>query len=112
ADPNVFRQLRSEIPAAGRLPLNRNFRSQPAILDFVNALFAGAFGDIFQPLVSEAKQLSPAPSIEFLFAVPTDPETSATAEGRRKEEAAWMARRLKEMLEDPTPRVRVKDPDT
>lgn len=112
ADPNVFRQLRSEIPEAGRLPLNQNFRSQPAILDFVNALFAGALGDIFQPLVPEAKQLSPAPSIEFLFAVPSDPEASTSAEGRRKEEAAWMARRIKELLDDPTPRIRTKDPTT
>ncbi len=112
ADPNVFRQLRQEIPPAGRLPLNQNFRSQPAILDFVNALFAGALGDIFQPLVPAVNQLSPAPSIEFLFAVSPDPETGTTADGRRREEAAWMARRVRELLEDPAPRIRTKDPAT
>lgn len=112
ADPNVFRQLRTEIPPAGRLPLNQNFRSQPAILDFVNALFAEALGDIFQPLVTGEKQLSPAPSIEFLFAVSSEQDLQTTAEGRRQEEAAWMARRIHELLADPTPRIRTTDPVT
>ena len=44
ADPGVFRSLREEIPSEGRLPLSLNFRSQPAILDFVNALFCGGVG--------------------------------------------------------------------
>ena len=35
ADPGVFKSLRDEIPQEGRLPLSENFRSQPAILDFV-----------------------------------------------------------------------------
>ena len=42
ADPNVFRRLQQETPPAGRLPLSMNFRSQPAILHFVNALFCDA----------------------------------------------------------------------
>lgn len=112
ADPNVFRQLRMEIPEAGRLPLNRNFRSQPAILDFVNALFAGTLGDIFQPLVPAVPQLTPSPSIEFLFAVSNAPDTTSTAESRRLEEAAWMSRRIRELLDDPTPRIRDKHPET
>lgn len=109
ADPNVFWRLRQEIPAAGQLPLNRNFRSQPAILDFVNALFADALGSIFQPLIPAVQQLSPAPSIEFLFAIPADPAVADKAETRRMEEATWMARRLRELLDDPTPRIREKD---
>ncbi|MES2790960.1 MAG: UvrD-helicase domain-containing protein, partial [Planctomycetota bacterium] len=112
ADPNVFRQLRMEIPEAGRLPLNQNFRSQPAILDFVNALFAGTLGDIFQPLVPAVPQLTPSPSIEFLFAVPSSPDAANTAEIRRKEEAEWMARRIHELLNDPTPRIRDKHAET
>lgn len=112
ADPNVFRQLRAEIPAAGRLPLNQNFRSQPAILDFVNALFSDALGDIFQPLVTTERQLSPAPAIEFLFAISPEQDTKSTAESRRQEEAVWMARRIHELLADPTPRIRAKDPAT
>ena len=109
ADPNVFRQLRLEIPEAGRLPLNQNFRSQPAILDFVNALFVGTLGDIFQPLVPAVAQLTPSPSIEFLFAVANAPDATSTVETRRKDEAAWMARRIRELLSDPTPRIREKN---
>lgn len=112
ADPNVFRQLRTEIPAAGRLPLNQNFRSQPAILNFVNALFAGTLGDIFQPLDPAATQVTPDPSIEFLFAVPTSPDAATSAEGRRKEEASWMVHRIRELLDDPTPRIRDKHAGT
>ena len=50
AQPEVFRQLREEIPEEGRLPLSLNFRSQPAILDFVNALFAEELGPDYEPL--------------------------------------------------------------
>ena len=50
AQPHVFRQLREEIPAAGRLPLSLNFRSQPAVLDFVNALFCEELGPDYEPL--------------------------------------------------------------
>ena len=40
ADPDVFCDLRQQIPVEGRLPLSENFRSQPAVLEFINALFA------------------------------------------------------------------------
>ncbi len=40
ADPSVFDAMRERIPNEGRLPLTTNFRSQPEILKFVNALFA------------------------------------------------------------------------
>jgi len=50
ADPSVFRRLRDEIPPAGRLPLSVNFRSQHAILDFVNALFCEELGPDYEPL--------------------------------------------------------------
>ncbi len=67
AEPRVFAELRSELPEAGRLPLNLNFRSQPAILGFVNALFDGALGEDYEPLVATVSQVTPEPSIEFLF---------------------------------------------
>lgn len=112
ADPAVFHRLRMEIPEAGRLPLNKNFRSQPAILNFVNSLFVGTLGDIFQELVPAVEQMSPDPSIEFLFAVPQNPKEGDSAEARKQLEASWMARRLVELLNDPTPRIRYRDPDT
>ncbi len=67
ADPGVFRRLREEIPPEGRLPLSLNFRSQPAILDFVNALFSEEFQD-YEPLRADKPQISPVPAVEFLWA--------------------------------------------
>jgi ATP-dependent helicase/nuclease subunit A len=112
ADPRVFDALRDEIPETGRLPLTRNFRSQPAILNFVNCLFAKAMGDKYEPLVPNVKQISPTPCIEFLFATPDAKEGNApkeSAEDRRRREADWIARRLRQLLDDPTPRIRTME---
>ncbi|MFO1022416.1 MAG: UvrD-helicase domain-containing protein [Planctomycetales bacterium] len=103
ADPRVFSSLRQEIPEKGRLPLSCNFRSQPAILHFVNALFCPLRGEEFQPLLPfDEKQYSPDPSVEFLFSVAED----GNAESRRQQEGIWIARRIRELLDDPTPRIR------
>ncbi len=69
ADPHVFRRLRDEIPAAGRLPLSLNFRSQPAVLEFVNALFCEELGPDYEPLDAHRQQLGPTPAVEFLWAI-------------------------------------------
>ena len=45
AEPEVFRELRGRTPAEGRLPLSMNFRSQPAIIEFVNEMFEGVFSE-------------------------------------------------------------------
>ncbi len=70
ADPTVFRQLRDEIPAAGRMPLSVNFRSQPAILHFVNALFCEELGEDYEPLQSPREERGNATAVEFLWANP------------------------------------------
>jgi len=112
ADPAVFHALRNEIPPVGRLPLSMNFRSQPAILRFVNALFAETMGPEYEPLVPHLpEQLSPPPVIEFLFATPGE-EDEDSASALRQLEAEWIARRLHQMLHDGVPRVRHRDPET
>jgi ATP-dependent helicase/nuclease subunit A len=111
ADPAVFDAMRGRIPKTGRLPLTTNFRSQPEILKFVNALFAPVLKAAYEPLVASRKQLSPTPSIEFVFAVPeNDEETSDRVDHRRRREAEWIARRIQELLDDPTPRIPEQDP--
>ena len=50
AEPRVFPRVAAENPAAGRLPLSMNFRSQPEMLAFVNAVFDGALGPEYEPL--------------------------------------------------------------
>ncbi len=126
ADPTVFVELRKEIPTAGQLSLTTNFRSQPEILRFVNFVFYRKFQPHYEPLVPfDPVQLSPKPTIEFLFAdrdaenartgdteEEPDDEDDPNAAQLRAREADWMARRLANMLADPTPRIRTKDPTT
>ena len=69
ADPAVFRQLRDEIPPPGRMPLSVNFRSRPAILDFVNALFCEEMGQDYEPLQSPREEQGAGAAVEFLWAV-------------------------------------------
>ncbi|GIX03916.1 MAG: hypothetical protein KatS3mg113_0922 [Planctomycetaceae bacterium] len=129
ADPTVFQHMREEIPETGRLSLTENFRSQPAILNFVNYVFQGEFRD-YQPLIPfHTQQLSPQPCVEFMWVC--EPADSNTNDGgaaareqssdttshsrvslseRRRWEADWIARRLCHLLADQTPRVRDKLP--
>ena len=85
AEPHVFRELRAEIPAAGRKSLTENFRSQPAVLDFVNALFAEELGPDYEPLRPHRPQLSTPPAVEFLWASNNVP---SLAPGEGKDELA------------------------
>jgi ATP-dependent helicase/nuclease subunit A len=123
AEPRVFHELRGELLEKGRLPLSLNFRSQPQILAFVNAVFDGArgLGPEYEPLEAHAPQLSPVPCVEFLFAVNgADPKKDdeedqreaaedALVAARRQREADWIARRLSQLLTDGISRVRDRD---
>lgn len=129
ADPGVFDRLRAEIPERGRLPLSVNFRSQPAVLNFVNHLFSAGMGASYEALTPfEDVQRSPVPAIEFLFATFDAQETAmprgrsrdsseadsaepgrASAHELRMREADWIARRCASLLADNTPRIRAKD---
>jgi len=97
AEPDVFRELQNETPSRGRLPLARNFRSQPAVLEFVNTLFAPIFGESYQPLVPNRKQLTPTPAVEFLW---TPLAEKMSASETRRAEARTIAGRIRQMLEE------------
>ena len=123
ADPGVFDRLRAEIPSQGRLPLSVNFRSQPAILNFVNHLFSAGMGDHYEALTPfDSIQRSPTPAIDFLFGSYDAEESSdssrnqddadstrVSASDLRTREADWIARRCAELLADETPKIRDKD---
>ena len=114
AEPQVFRELRGDLPQAGRLPLTGNFRSQPAVLNFVNMLCDGALGGEYEPLTPQTPQVSRSPAIEFLFVTGTGHEGASeesdeeepNARERRRLEADWIARRLRQLLTDNVPRIR------
>ncbi|MFN4261323.1 MAG: UvrD-helicase domain-containing protein [Gemmataceae bacterium] len=101
ADVHLFQKLKSDMPHEGRMHLTLNFRSQPAILDFVNALFdpfdpAGlpTIQD-YEPLAAQVPQVTPGPCVEFLWS-PCEP--GAPVLDKRTLEADWIARRIAAML--------------
>ncbi|MEX2141164.1 MAG: UvrD-helicase domain-containing protein [Pirellulales bacterium] len=122
ADPSVFRKLQAETPERGQLPLNRNFRSQPAILQFVNALFCQALTSEelpYEPLTPHRDQTYAGPAIEFIWcladhangeAIDDPPEQPADNDSQpdesepagvrelRRREADWIARRICQFL--------------
>ncbi len=101
ARPQVFRQLREQAPERGRLPLTLNFRSQPAVLDFVNALFCEEFGPDYEPLRPHRPQVSPQPAIEFLWAESdgTESDDFGKTQRLRRLEADRIAQRIRVMLD-------------
>jgi ATP-dependent helicase/nuclease subunit A len=108
ADPEVFRSLRAEVPSAGRLGLTQNFRSQPGILHFVNALFCEALGEDYEPLIPKRPAASQDPVVEFLWTTAEDAATDAGAEDAatrlstaelRAREAQTIAKRLRRMFD-------------
>jgi ATP-dependent helicase/nuclease subunit A len=95
ADVHLFRGLRRRVPHEGRLGLTVNFRSQPAILDFANALLGRRLDD-YEPLVAHHGQVNPGPCVEFLWS-PRAAKESVTES--RRTEADWIARRIAAMVD-------------
>lgn len=94
ADVHLFQRLRQDIPDRGRLGLTVNFRSQPAILDFANALLGHRLAD-YDPMRAFHPQVNPDPCVEFLWA-PRAEKSSVTA--ARMCEAECIAGRLAAMI--------------
>ncbi len=89
ADPRVFRQLQGEIPAAGRLPLTVNFRSQPQILAFVNALFCEELDGVAGAKRMQPQAIGPSPGASLTLSprhplTRTAPPTSRCGPGARR----------------------------
>ncbi|WP_442481770.1 UvrD-helicase domain-containing protein [Aeoliella sp. SH292] len=105
AEPQVFRDLQQEIEEQWRLPLSHNFRSQPAVLHFVNALFHQVFEN-YQPLVPTRPQATAEPAIEFLWTAFPKPESGSTAghaARSRQAEARHLAARLRTIIDSREP---------
>jgi ATP-dependent helicase/nuclease subunit A len=119
AEPEVSRRLRAALPEEGRLSLTRNFRSQPAITDFVNAVFHSALVD-YEPLAPARPQATATPAVELLWTPPDDADPHAAgaggaraAAGGRKpagavrdariKEAQWIARRIAALVRSEAP---------
>ena len=95
ADVHLFEKLRSRIAHEGRQGLTVNFRSQPAVLDFVNAL-VGHRLTAYEPLRAFHPQVNPGPCVEFLWSPCADEDNASEA---RACEAEGIARRIADMVE-------------
>jgi ATP-dependent helicase/nuclease subunit A len=96
AEPVVFRKLQAQVKKRGQQQLTVNFRSQPAILSFVNQLFAEAFAGE-SPLEPDRPQVTKEPCVEFLWHLAPDKPGAAKA---RLEEARLIARRIRSLVDD------------
>ncbi len=95
ANVHLFRGLRDQVPHDGRQGLTVNFRSQPAILDFANALL-GRDMEAYEPLRPHHRQLNEGPCVEFLWSPRLDRESVTES---RRTEAEWIARRIAAMID-------------
>jgi ATP-dependent helicase/nuclease subunit A len=102
AVPKVFRDLRERVNEAGRLPLTENFRSQPQILQFVNALFCDQFTG-YEPLQPNRRQATATPAVEFLWTITPDKNNKRIRDAMRdarRAEAKSIACRLRTLLDE------------
>jgi ATP-dependent helicase/nuclease subunit A len=105
AEVKLFQDLWRQMPREGQLNLTCNFRSQPAILKFVNALVGRSQPvgtapydglEDYEPLAAHRKQVNPGACVEFLWS--ERPEKAFATEGRAEESKA-LARRIKAMID-------------
>jgi ATP-dependent helicase/nuclease subunit A len=88
----LFDELRAKMPEAGRQSLSVNFRSQPGILHFTNALLCDDMPG-YEPLTPHVPAVNPGPCVEFLWG----PGDGSAAENRQAE-AGRIARRIAAMV--------------
>jgi ATP-dependent helicase/nuclease subunit A len=97
ADVDVFRERRAQ--TTGVLALTRNYRSRPEVLEVVNHLFAGEFGDAFTRLEAAGRFQDPifGPAVEVLMT--HKGACKARKVPWRRSEARHVARRVRELVD-------------
>ena len=98
ADVEVFRERRAAAPSV--LPLRQNYRSRPEVLAVVNELFAGEFGDEFQPLHSSGEFPDPVLGQPVELLVTDKSSYSKTETHWRRAEAQHIAKRVRELVDN------------
>ena len=97
ADVEVFRERREQ--AENLLALRSNYRSRPQVLAAVNYLFAGAFGDEYQPLAASAEFADPVFGHPVELLVTDKAGYRAEREHWRQGEARRIAARVRELVD-------------
>ena len=97
ADVEVFRERR--LRAMNLLTLTSNYRSRPQVLAAVNHLFAGAFGDEYQPLAASAEFADPVFGHPVELLVTDKCAYKGSGEHWRLGEARAIATRVRELVD-------------
>ncbi len=97
ADVAVFRDRRDAAPQV--LPLTLNYRSRPEVLAAVNELFAGAFGDGFQPLEPAEGYGDPVFGTPVELLVTDKASYNGSGLHWRRAEARHVARRVRALVD-------------
>src|SRR5215210_1727925 len=97
ADVAVFRERREQ--AGGGLPLVQKYRSRPEVLEAVNYLFRGDFGDGFQRLTASGEFPDPVFGHPVELLVTDKPTYSGTGTHWRRAEARHVAGRVRELID-------------
>jgi ATP-dependent exoDNAse (exonuclease V) beta subunit len=97
ADVEVFRERREQ--ASNLLTLTKNYRSRPQVLAAVNYLFAGAFGDDYQPLAASAEFADPVFGHPVELLVTDKASYRDTGEHWRVGEARAIAGRVRDLVD-------------
>ena len=97
ADVEVFRERRAR--ASNLLTLRSNYRSRPQVLAAVNFLFAGAFGDEYQPLAASAEFADPVFGHPVELMVTDKGSYRDSGEHWRHGEARAIAARVRELVD-------------
>lgn len=97
ADPAQFESFRNHFPERGRLHLTENFRSNKSVINFINALFDGAFPD-YKPMSHSRETAEPPTTPAVVFHWAELPEKTKVAQSRRAE-ASGLARLLRDRLD-------------
>lgn len=107
ADVGVFKRLSREMEASGgtSVDLPRNYRSEPALIDFFNGFFPRIFASAEHDYEAEFRPLTgrePSPGIEpriGFFYRGYDPDKGSEYLSDADSEAWYVARRIREMVE-------------
>jgi ATP-dependent exoDNAse (exonuclease V) beta subunit len=97
ADVEVFRERRAQ--ATNLLSLRSNYRSRPQVLEAVNYLFGGAFGDEYQPLAASAEFADPVFGHPVELLVTDKSSYRETGEHWRLGEARAIAARVRDLVD-------------
>jgi ATP-dependent helicase/nuclease subunit A len=106
AEVEEFQRLRMSMPANGQQSLTVNFRSQPAILDFVNHLFEADIPD-YEPLVPQIPQVTEGSCVEFLWTRAVPKNTPL----QRQNEARQIAAAIRAMIDQGKQLIAQRDAD-